>query len=138
MYTGKTSSTLRHVAAFSGPIAFLTLPKCPLCLLPLLAATGLAISPGAALDLLVLLFAALWGGGVWSMLRSPTALVGGVLVGGVAVAGRWLDEPVLGGGGLAAMMIVAIALLLVPRVRHARCSRALGRNPGADHRNRTE
>src|SRR4051812_31333144 len=42
--------TLRRGAAVAGPLALILLPKCPLCLLPFVAALGIAIPPGPLLN----------------------------------------------------------------------------------------
>ena len=50
---------LRNIARFSGPVALIVLPKCPLCLLPLAAALGIAI-PSFALTIAAAAVAMVW------------------------------------------------------------------------------
>jgi hypothetical protein len=47
-------------ASALGPLSLLLLPKCPLCLLPLLAVIGVALPPSTALWIAAALIVAVW------------------------------------------------------------------------------
>ncbi|MFY9553046.1 MAG: hypothetical protein WAU32_18015 [Thermoanaerobaculia bacterium] len=81
--------TLRgHVARIAGALALPLVPKCPLCLLPLAAAAGIALPPRLMLDLGVGLAASAWAAVVIASRRSPAVKLGAVAAALLLVAGR--------------------------------------------------
>ena len=106
-----TPSLLKRGAAFAGPAALLLVPKCPLCLLPLLAALGLSAVPGAALGVLAGAVIGGWIVAVVVVSRSPAILAATVTAVGLVVVGRWVGVAPAGAAGLALMFVVAAACL---------------------------
>ena len=83
--------TLRRGAAVAGPLALILLPKCPLCLLPFIAALGIAIPPGPLLNGLfasvVIVWAALFVAATKSMrMRLALLAVAAIAIESVARA----------------------------------------------------
>ena len=80
--------TLRKGAAVAGPLALVLLPKCPLCLLPFIAALGIAVPAGPLLNgifaAVVLVWMSLFLIGTPSA-RMRLALIA---VAAIAIAGR--------------------------------------------------
>jgi ABC-type proline/glycine betaine transport system permease subunit len=73
-----------HLGAAGGPLWLLLLPKCPLCLMPILASVGIAVVPTAGwLQLAAGLLAAGWLGVVLYLGRRHRA----IMLTAVAVAG---------------------------------------------------
>lgn len=79
---------LRKGAAFAGPLALILLPKCPLCLLPLVATLGIAIPPGPLLNGIFAAIVIVWAS--LFVYTTPSMRMRGVLVavGVLAIVGR--------------------------------------------------
>ena len=106
----------RHAPALLLPFV----PKCPLCLLPLFAAAGIALPPRPMLDAAVVLAALAWASAVivqarWLPVRAAAATAAVLLV-----AGRALDAVWLGGAGAA----LVLAVLFWTRRRPRACGAA--------------
>src|SRR6266550_7926214 len=65
-----------HVGAGAGPISLLFLPKCPLCIAPLLALLGLAIPPAIGLWIASGLLVAVWLALLFTATRTQPAVRG--------------------------------------------------------------
>ena len=113
----------RHLPALLLPFV----PKCPLCLLPLFAAAGIALPPKPVLDALVAVAAAVWVATVLSTARwlpvRLTALAAAVLL----VAGRALETAWVGAIGAALVLAVVFWTRRRPR---ACAAPMLTRSPG--------
>ena len=93
---------LRNIARFGGPIALIALPKCPLCLLPLAAALGVAI-PSSALALAAAAIAFVW---LWVLGRRRVTAIAAVGA-AVAMIGRASSQPWLIAIGVLVMAAAA-------------------------------
>ena len=109
--------TLRgRVARIAGALALPLVPKCPLCLLPLAAAAGVALPPRPVLDLGVALAASVWAAVMIASRRSPAVKLGAVAAALLLVAGR--------SAGLAwAVWSGATGLVASALTRSAECGR---------------
>lgn len=107
----KANAVARVAANVIWPVAVLALPKCPLCLLPLLAFLGLAVDPGPVLDLIVIAFVGLW---LALFLRTTKshALRGVVLLAAaLVIAGRVTELTDASWLGVALMLSMAVVRL---------------------------
>ncbi len=111
----KTARLFMRGGAVAGPLALVAVPKCPLCLLPLLGTAGLVVADGPALSAAAVGLAAVWVAVMFALGRSPVVLAGAALAAGAAVAGRLLDLPALGWGGFGLMLVLAVAFVLTGR-----------------------
>jgi hypothetical protein len=101
----------RHVPALLIPFV----PKCPLCLLPLFAAAGIALPPRPLLDAAVVLAALAWASVViaharWLPVRAAAAAAAALLV-----AGRLAETAWLGAAGAALVLAVVVWTRRRPR-----------------------
>lgn len=103
----KTGHLILQGGTLAGPLALLALPKCPLCLLPLLAAAGVAVAPGPALQIVTLAVALAWAGLMFALSPSAGVLGAASAAAALLAAGKLLDLPVLLWLGMAAMLAVA-------------------------------
>jgi hypothetical protein len=114
----------RHLPALLLPFV----PKCPLCLLPLFAAAGIALPPKPVLDALVAVAAAVWVATVLSTARwlpvRLTALAAAVLL----VAGRALETAWV--GAIGAALVLAVVFWTRRRPRACAAPIPLTRSPG--------
>jgi hypothetical protein len=115
----KVGRCAARVAPSALPLAILVLPKCPLCLLPVLAAAGSALPPAPLLNGLVVTAAAAWLVLVWNRTRLPVARCIAVSCAVLLLCGRWLDAPA------ASWIGVALMVAVVSRVRAPGCARRL-------------
>lgn len=117
----------RNITAVLGPMAVLLAPKCPLCLLPLLAAAGIAAPPGPVLDSIVALTAAGWGLLLFTLTRSTPLRVCGVLLAVLVVMGRLVGFAAITWIGVGLMIAVALAATATCRKNGG--SACAGRSP---------
>ena len=106
----------------AGPLVLLAIPKCPLCLLPLVVAIGLSPPSRHVLDTFAVGVGLLWAAAI--LLRSPgaTVVAGVVAATAAALAGRWLDARWLLWAGAAAMLALWFWSLCGSRGCAAGCS----------------
>jgi hypothetical protein len=80
----------RRIAALAGPTSLLLIPKCPLCLLPLLAGAGISAPASLVLviNVLVAFIAAVWTWFVFSVASSPVLRACSVVLSALLVGGR--------------------------------------------------
>lgn len=119
----KTTRYVSRTAPAILPLMMLLLPKCPLCLLPLLVAAGLALPPASLLNAVLLVTAVAWLALVTivthSTFRRAVALSGAVLF----LSGRWLDVSTASWAGVAFMLtVVILGACARPRLRLGSCA----------------
>lgn len=111
----------RGLAAMFGPVSLLLIPKCPLCILPLLAGLGIGFSRGLVINVLVGLIAVGWTWFVFSAASSIILRVVSVVVTLLVVVGRVF--PLM--PGAATYSVVAVMILfgffVSRRCRNAGC-----------------
>jgi len=107
------------------PVAFLFVPKCPLCFLPFLAAFGSTLPLTPLLDGLVAATAAAWLVFLVRVSRSPVSRALAVLGPALLLAGRLLEVAPVSWAGAAVMLAVG----LTARARKA-ARRSSGTGPG--------
>jgi hypothetical protein len=122
--------TTRDVAAVLGPIAFVLVPKCPLCLLPLLAAAGIAAPPNPVLNAIIGAAVLGWGTLLFSVTHSLSLRACGVILAITVVAGRFLALSPLTWIGITLM----VALAFVSSLRCRKLCSAGGQNATEHHR----
>lgn len=114
--------TLRKGAAVAGPLALILLPKCPLCLLPFVAALGIAIPPGPLLNgifaSVVLVWASLFVVATKSM-RMRLALLA---VATIAIVGKITNTMPVELTGIALMFAFGISRLISVLRGRAHCA----------------
>lgn len=98
----------RGVAGAGGALAILLVPKCPLCLLPLSAAAGVALPSRPWLDGLALAAAAAWLAFVLSTARWLPVKAAAVAAAALLLSGRWLALPWASALGAALVLSVAV------------------------------
>ena len=101
---GRPWRLARHAPALLAALA----PKCPLCLLPLAAAAGVALPSQPALDLLVAGAAAGWLAIVLSTARWLPVRVAATAAAGLLLMGRFLDRPSASALGGALVLAVVV------------------------------
>src|SRR5204862_7626423 len=106
----KASTVVTRGAALAGPLAVLAIPKCPLCLLPLLAAAGIALPSAPLLDALAIPFVI-----VVALPLKPRALAIGAAA-SLAV-GRLASIPSLTWIGVSLMLVLTALRVIL----HRRC-----------------
>jgi hypothetical protein len=114
----RTGRTPRNVAAVLGPMALLLVPKCPLCLLPLLAAAGIAAPPNPVINAIIGAAVIGWGTVLFTVTRSWMLRACGVLLAASVVAGRLLSIHSLVWTGVALMITLALISSLRCRASH--------------------
>ena len=90
----------------AGPLVLLAIPKCPLCLLPLVLAIGLSPPSRHALDNFAVGVGLLWAAAILLRSRATIVVAGAVAATAAALAGRWLDARWLLWAGAAAMLVL--------------------------------
>jgi hypothetical protein len=114
--------TLRKGAAVAGPLALVLLPKCPLCLLPFVAALGIAVPPGPLLNgifaAVVIIWASLFVFATTS-LRMRIALI---VVAAIAIAGRVAGAMPIEMIGIAMMFAFGVWRVIRVLRGRARCA----------------
>lgn len=122
----KASKIVARGAALAGPFVVLAIPKCPLCLLPLLAAAGIALPSGPLLDAIVIAVVTLWAAIVSIVAASARIRVLSLLAAAMIIAGRLTSIVVLSWLGIALMIsIAAIRLLARERICKQSCERTI-------------
>src|SRR5215213_6833081 len=114
---------ITNVATVLGPAALLLVPKCPLCLLPLLAAAGIAAPPNRVLNAIIAIVVIGWGSLLFTVTTSALLRACGVILAAFIVAGRILAVPALTWIGIALMVSVAFGATLRCRASSACGSR---------------
>ena len=114
----------RHAPALLLPLV----PKCPLCLLPLFAASGIALPPRPVLDGIVILAAAAWASIViasarWLPVRAAALGAAAFLAAGRALALPWASAA---GAGL----VLAVVFWTRRRPRACAAESCLVTKPG--------
>ena len=109
-------ATAARFGASAGPLSLLLLPKCPLCLVPLLALLGLAIPAATGLWIAYGVIVAVWLTILFSVTRARPRLraiaFGAAAVSFIAVALHlqsllWVGVLLMGGVGIALSRICA-------------------------------
>lgn len=113
----------QQVAAVVAPIGMVLVPKCPLCLLPILAAIGVAVPPGWILDAAVGTVAIAWLVLLLRLSHSHMAKWIGVVAALLLVAGRLTQLAVAASIGAAMMIAVAVAVLRLRDCAVRSCAR---------------
>jgi hypothetical protein len=101
----------RHAPALLLPFV----PKCPLCLLPLFAAAGIALPPRPWLDAIVFLAVAVWAATVIANARWLPVRAAALSAAGLLVAGRALESPWASAVGAALVLAVVFWTRRRPR-----------------------
>jgi hypothetical protein len=89
------------------PLLMLLVPKCPLCLMPLFAAAGLALPRQGLLDAFLVAAAAAWLAFLASGTRSIAVFAPALSGAALLLGGRWLDFPAAGWAGVLLMLAAA-------------------------------
>ena len=89
------------------PLVMLLVPKCPLCLMPLFAAAGVALPRRGLLDGFLLVAAAAWLAFLASATRSIAVFAPALSGAALLLGGRWLDFPAAGWTGVLLMLAAA-------------------------------
>ena len=106
-------SMLRRSAAFAAPLSVAVLPKCPLCLMPILAALGVAVPSGALLDAFAVTFV---GGLTFVLVRAePAVLPRALTLSGAALLLVGRLTPLTFATWAGAALMVAVAVLRARR-----------------------
>ena len=90
------------------PLVMLLVPKCPLCLMPLFAAAGVALPHRGLLDGFLVVAAAAWLALLASATRSIAVFAPALSGAALLLGGRWLDVPAAGWAGVLLMLAAAI------------------------------
>ena len=103
-------------------------PKCPLCLLPLFAAAGIALPPKPVLDVAVALAATVWVATIlstarWLPVRLAALAAAALLVGGRALEATWV-------GMIGAALVLAVVFWTRRRPRACAAPIPPTRSPG--------
>jgi hypothetical protein len=109
------------------PLLLPLVPKCPLCLLPLMAAAGAALPPGPpyVLDGLVAISAAAWLGIVLSTARWLPVRAAAVAAAALLVAGRFAGSEWASAAGAVLVLAVVVWTGFRPRACAGKaCARA--------------
>jgi hypothetical protein len=109
---------LGGVAGAAAALAIPLLPKCPACVLPLVAAAGVAMPHGPAVEASIVAAAAGWLGIVLVSARWRPVRVAAVAAAVVLLAGRALALTMLTVLGSALMLGVGLWIALRPRRCH--------------------
>ena len=90
------------------PLVMFLVPKCPLCLMPLFAAAGVALPHRGLLDGFLVVAAAAWLALLASATRSIAVFAPALSGAALLLGGRWLDVPAAGWAGVLLMLAAAI------------------------------
>lgn len=90
------------------PLVMLLVPKCPLCLLPLFAAAGVALPRRGLLDGFLVVAVAAWLALLASATRSIAVFAPALSGVALLLGGRWLDLPAAGWADVLLMLVAAI------------------------------
>lgn len=108
---GRFARIAAPVAAAAVPF----LPKCPLCVLPLAAAMGVALPHGPAVEAIAAGAVAGWLGVTLATARWWPVRLSAVAAALAILGGRWLDAGWLSAGGCALMLGIVYWTRLRPR-----------------------
>jgi hypothetical protein len=112
---------VRSVAAIVGPISLLFVPKCPLCILPLLAALGIAAPPGIVINSLVAALLLGWAIVLFTATSSAALRASGLVPAAILIAGRALAfAPAT---YLAGAVMIIIGFVVSRRCRDRACEK---------------
>ena len=106
---------LGRIAGAVAALAIPFLPKCPLCVLPLFAAAGIALPHGPAVETAVAGVVGVWLATVLATARWLPVRLGAAAAAAAIIGGRWLEVWWLGAGGCVLMLGVALWMGLRPR-----------------------
>jgi hypothetical protein len=112
---------MRRLGGVAGAVAALAIPffpKCPVCVLPLVAAAGISLPQGPAIEALVVAAAAGWLAVVLSSARWRPVRVGATAAAAFLLAGRALALTALAVSGSLLMLGVGLWIALRPRRCH--------------------
>ena len=109
------AARIAGVAALAIPL----LPKCPLCALPFLAAAGIALPQGPAIEAAIAAAVAGWLILVLTTARWRPVRLAAVAASGALLLGRLLEIGALAVAGGALMFAVALWVAARPRPCHA-------------------
>ena len=98
-------------------------PKCPLCLLPLAAAIGVALPSQPVLDGVVAIAASAWLAVTLASARWPPLKVASIAAAALLLGGRWLGVP--WAGGLGAVLVLGVVFWTHRRARSCRSAACL-------------
>jgi hypothetical protein len=104
-----------RIAAAVAAAAVPFLPKCPLCVLPLAAAMGVALPHGPAVEAIAAGAVAGWLGVTLATARWWPVRLSAVAAALAILGGRWLDAGWLSAGGCALMLGIVYWTRLRPR-----------------------
>ena len=104
----RSGGELKATAPAILPLAMLLVPKCPLCLMPLFAAAGVALPRQGVLDALLMAAAAAWLALLARATRSIAVLAPALSGAALLLGGRWLDLPAAGWAGVLLMLAAAV------------------------------
>jgi hypothetical protein len=115
---------LGRIGRSVAPLLIPFVPKCPMCLLPLFAAAGIALPPRPLLDGLVAVTAAVWVATVlssarWLPVRVAALAAAILLLGGRALETAWV-------GGIGAALVLAVVFWTRRRPRACGAAACLG------------
>lgn len=100
---------LARAAALAAPVAVLVVPKCPLCILPLLALAGVGVpAAGPLLDAIAVALVGAFTFFVIRTMRSRTNIFLALAAATLLITGRLFEQPILLGAGALAMLAVAV------------------------------
>jgi hypothetical protein len=102
----------RGATAMVGPLLLAAIPKCPLCLLPLLAVAGVAVPSGPRLNAVVAAAVIVWTAGLVHAVRTPVPRALAVVAGALVVSGRLLSLAPVTWLGITIMVSIAIVRLV--------------------------
>jgi len=120
-----------RVAAVGAPLMIPLMPKCPLCVLPLLTAAGLAAAPAPLLDGLAAIAAMAWVAIAIAASRSLPVRAFAVGAAMLLLGGRWLGFAWATWSGCALMLTVTFARRSTRGCERAACLRASPDEPPA-------
>ena len=107
--TGGARTLVSRIGSALAALALPLAPKCPLCLLPIAAAAGIALPAGPVLDVAVGLVASLWAAVVLSSRRAPSVKGIAAAAALLLVAGRAAGLDLAVWAGAAGMLAAALA-----------------------------
>jgi hypothetical protein len=114
--------TLRKGAAVAGPLALILLPKCPLCLLPFVAALGIAIPPGPLLNGIFAAVVIVWASLFMFATTSTRMRLALIAVAAIAIAGKIANVMPVELTGIALMFAFGVSRVIRVLRGRARCA----------------
>jgi hypothetical protein len=121
----RAGKKIGRIAGAGAALAIPFLPKCPLCVLPIAAAAGIAVPHGPAVEALVAAAVAVWLGAVLATARwLPVRLAAGAAALAI-LGGRYLAVWWLTAAGCALMLVLFAWTRSRPRPCDASCRSSL-------------